>query len=176
MDGIDKDCIACYGTGFHIHVYSSDQPMWGGCVKCNPETHESLSKEVSQKEPFSVMANRVLNILEDEEDENSLFISHDSLEFKEFQEYYWIEIVNGGMKKEPPYTDDINKDTNLIQLAKSFTVEIVAGIWSSSEDAEIALKKFKEKPDWEYKNKIIIVLNHDCLNTLLKCNEFSYRD
>ena len=146
MDNIDKDCIVCYGTGFHIHAYMDGQPMWGGCVKCNPETEES----------------RI-------DSSNTLFNSTDR------QDYYWVGISNGGMKRELSHTDDIDKDTNLIQLTRSATIEIVGGIWSSSEAAETALKNFSEKPNWEYEDKTIIVLNHDCLNTLLKCNIFTHK-
>jgi hypothetical protein len=140
MDNIDKDCITCYGTGCHIHVYSSGpfgiEPSWGGCVKCNPEK-ESLTEYTDP--------NEIIRSQEAERDDE------DSFPISRYFEYYWVEIANN-------------------------IVEIVAGIWSSSEAAETALKKFSEKPNWEYEDKTIIVLNRDCLRTLVNCNEFSYKD
>jgi len=141
MDNINKDCISCYGTGIHVHVYSSGpfgiEPMWGGCVKCNPEG----DNENSFPQHF-----------------HGSDISRHFLAPIEIQEYYWVKITPDTLEVCP------------------WQIEIVAGIWSSSEAAETALKKFSEKPNWEYEDKTIIVLNRDCLRTLVNCNEFSYKD
>jgi len=149
MDDIDKDCIACYGTGIHIHVYSSGQPMWGGCEKCNPDRITTIDQDGSEKEPS----------IEDLVGITKKLMGRDALIGTQ-QYYYWIEIAN---------------DSKYLTIENNI-IEIVAGIWQSSEAAETALKNFSDKPNWKYKNRTIIVLNHDCLNTLLNCNEFSYKD